>query len=531
MFLERFKKTYGLKKENIGKGTYGEVYLTYDNYVMKKIKNLKPHIPTPETLQEINSLLLGRNCNQIITLIDVILNKNHTYLVFPLADGDLDKIKLPKEYIPNVFKQICLAVKYLHQNHITHCDLKPANILIKDGEIWLSDFGLVKLYSSCISSNPKRAIGTLGYRSIELLLGDESLSQSDIWSLGIILIELYLQYNPFSGYTKQECINIIFSRLINPFPNLSLTCLAELPEWSENIDTETKDSCWQLLEQNDIDQTTIDLIQKLLAIDKKERITIEEVLQHDYFKLPVQHNLTYLTLISPESEILSNLDSEQFEIKYDENNYCYPPKVKYLSKKYRTNFVYFLYKLKQQLNLNRLTLSYCLYLFDLIVFKMILKKEKLPLAAICALYLSCSIIEYNPCHISHCISFLNKEIDIKEISDMMRQILIILQFDLNYKPPYFYLHQLLLDHSSSIRSLCYDLLEIILIKRFWFTYEPRELAMLIFKIACNEHCNNPHILSLKCHLKDLLTQPHFDQNFSLSTPKDFILQSLFNITP
>uniref|UniRef100_A0A8R7VDK9 Protein kinase domain-containing protein n=1 Tax=Triticum urartu TaxID=4572 RepID=A0A8R7VDK9_TRIUA len=93
-----------------------------------------------------------------------------------------------------IIKGICEGLHYLHQNHIVHLDLKPANILL-DGNMLpkITDFGL----SRCFNENQSRAItknmaGTLGYMATEFHSGDmcKITYKLDIYSLGVIIIEM-----------------------------------------------------------------------------------------------------------------------------------------------------------------------------------------------------------------------------------------------------------------------------------------------------------------------------------------------------
>lgn len=115
----------------------------------------------------------------------------------------------PVDYfqIAALMQQVAKAVEYLHSKEIVHRDLKPSNILIdEDGQAYVTDFGLAKLYDAAPLGSGTDArtqtgmiVGTPGYMSPEQAAGqlDEISTRSDIFCLGIILYELLTGVSPF----------------------------------------------------------------------------------------------------------------------------------------------------------------------------------------------------------------------------------------------------------------------------------------------------------------------------------------------
>jgi NIMA (never in mitosis gene a)-related kinase len=97
---------------------------------------------------------------------------------------------ISEEYILNWFTQVCLAIKHCHDRKIIHRDLKASNIfLTKKGICKLGDFGIARVLSNT-KSNAKTVVGTPYYLSPEIIQGRPYNSESDIWSLGVLLYEL-----------------------------------------------------------------------------------------------------------------------------------------------------------------------------------------------------------------------------------------------------------------------------------------------------------------------------------------------------
>jgi serine/threonine-protein kinase len=95
----------------------------------------------------------------------------------------------------SLFRAVCEAVLYTHQNALIHRDLKPSNILVKsDGTVKLLDFGIAKqLEQMDMSVDQTRAgirLMTPAYASPEQLAGGRLGIHTDIYSLGVILYEL-----------------------------------------------------------------------------------------------------------------------------------------------------------------------------------------------------------------------------------------------------------------------------------------------------------------------------------------------------
>jgi serine/threonine protein kinase len=91
--------------------------------------------------------------------------------------------------------EIIECVDYLHERNVIHRDLKPANILITDGMngrlVKLGDFGLSVIHESIDQSHTK-GTGTFDYMAPEIMRTKKYDMKSDIYSLGIIVEELFL---------------------------------------------------------------------------------------------------------------------------------------------------------------------------------------------------------------------------------------------------------------------------------------------------------------------------------------------------
>lgn len=107
-----------------------------------------------------------------------------------------------------LFRTVCAAVEYAHQNLIVHRDLKPSNILItKDGIPKLLDFGIAKILDPDRTDSAENTVTlarmfTPEYASPEHLRGKMTTTVTDVYSLGIVLYELLTGRRPYNFENK-----------------------------------------------------------------------------------------------------------------------------------------------------------------------------------------------------------------------------------------------------------------------------------------------------------------------------------------
>ncbi len=109
-----------------------------------------------------------------------------------------------------LFRQVCDAVGYAHQNLVVHRDLKPSNILITaSGEPKLLDFGVAKLLDESVANTPLATVTgqapmTPRYASPEQIKGESITTVADVYSLGVLLYELLTGLSPYRVDTDIE---------------------------------------------------------------------------------------------------------------------------------------------------------------------------------------------------------------------------------------------------------------------------------------------------------------------------------------
>jgi len=122
---------------------------------------------------------------------------------------------------------------YMHEHHVLHLDIKPANILLsREGAVKMADFGLARLIDT---QNTKDAgshpAGTPLYMSPEQVQGTTLDARSDIFSFGIVLYQLITGNTPFRGRSSDEVFREILHCRVEPLSaqrEAIPTCVDEL---------------------------------------------------------------------------------------------------------------------------------------------------------------------------------------------------------------------------------------------------------------------------------------------------------------
>lgn len=131
------------------------------------------------------------------------------YLVMEFIDGipitdHCDKNRLTIKQRLEIFRTVCDAVQYAHQNLVIHRDIKPGNILVdEDGKPMLLDFGIAKLLDENLEADNDGItktgfwVLTPDYASPEQIKGEPISTSSDLYSLGILLYQLITGHQPY----------------------------------------------------------------------------------------------------------------------------------------------------------------------------------------------------------------------------------------------------------------------------------------------------------------------------------------------
>ena len=259
----------------IGKGAFGKVNLglhiltgrivAIKSFNKKKLNNDKAKA---KIYHEIN-LMKNLRHSSVVKILDTFETEKYIFIIMEnIAGGDLlsfvkKRTKLNEKVCKYIFKQILEAIKYIHSKNIVHRDIKLDNVLIDlNNNIKICDFGVGKMI------HDKEILldqcGTPAYIAPEILLnkGYDGFGV-DVWSSGIVLYTMLSGMVPFKANNLNDLQNNIITGNFKDIHGISKDCN--------------------------------DLLHKLLQINPKKRISIDDALNHPWITNIEENKLTLFT--------------------------------------------------------------------------------------------------------------------------------------------------------------------------------------------------------------------------------------------
>ncbi|KAK6944788.1 Protein kinase domain [Dillenia turbinata] len=199
----------------IGKGSSGIVQLVQHKWTGQffALKVIQMNVEESARRQIVQELKINQSsqCPYVVVYYQSFYENGAISIILEYMDGGsladfLRKVRtIPEPYLAAICKQVLMGLVYLHhEKHIIHRDVKPSNLLINHrGEVKITDFGVSAVLKST-SGQANTFVGTYNYMSPERISGGSYGYKSDIWSLGLVLLQCATGCFPYSPPEGEE---------------------------------------------------------------------------------------------------------------------------------------------------------------------------------------------------------------------------------------------------------------------------------------------------------------------------------------
>ncbi|KAH1116885.1 hypothetical protein GYH30_046318 [Glycine max] len=259
----------------VGKGNGGVVQLVQHKWTSQffALKVIQMNIEESMRKQITQELKINQQaqCPYVVVCYQSFYENGVISIILEYMDGGsladlLKKVKtIPESYLAAICKQVLKGLVYLHhERHIIHRDLKPSNLLINHiGEVKITDFGVSAIMEST-SGQANTFIGTCNYMSPERINGSQEgyNFKSDIWSLGLILLECALGRFPYAPPDQSETWESIYELI---------EAIVEKPPPSPPSEQFSTEFC--------------SFISACLQKDPKDRLSAQELMAHPFVNM------------------------------------------------------------------------------------------------------------------------------------------------------------------------------------------------------------------------------------------------------
>ncbi|XP_058680434.1 serine/threonine-protein kinase PAK 3-like [Ammospiza caudacuta] len=203
--------------EELGRGGFGAVYKALDTssgqQVAIKIMSLEEEMSEELAANEILAMRDNRSPN-IVTYLDSYLVDAELWLAMEFMDGGtlfdvLRAVYLEEGQIGAVCRECLQGLHFLHSRQVIHRDIKSCNVLVgTDGSVKLGDFGLCAQLSP-EHSKRSSSVGTPSWMAPEVVRGEAYGPKVDIWSLGIMGLEMVEGEAPYQREARLRVFELL----------------------------------------------------------------------------------------------------------------------------------------------------------------------------------------------------------------------------------------------------------------------------------------------------------------------------------
>jgi len=254
---------YGDMKK-VGEGAAGEVFLaTSTDGSPVAVKKMQLNGESLKLLITEISIMKTSHHDNIVDYVESYIVEDQLWVVMEFMGGgcltevleQFDSVKMTEAQMAYASRETLKALIYIHSLHRIHRDIKSDNILLGDnGSLKIADFG----YAAQLTQKQQKrntVVGTPYWMAPELIRGLDYGTQVDIWSLGIMVMEMAEGEPPYMEFPPLRALFLITTKGIPP--------LKEPEKWSDEFQ---------------------DFVSQCLVKEVEDRPSGEELLQHPFLK-------------------------------------------------------------------------------------------------------------------------------------------------------------------------------------------------------------------------------------------------------
>jgi len=229
--------------EELGRGGMGIVYKAEDSKLKRTValKFLPPeltHIPDiKERFMREAQTAASLDHPNICTVHEFDEAEEKTFISMAYIEGQslkkkIDSGPLELDEALKIATQVTEGLQEAHKKGVIHRDIKSANIMMDErDQAKIMDFGLARMAGKTMLTQEGTTMGTIAYMSPEQARGEEVDHRTDIWSLGVVLYEMFTGRLPFKGEHEQAVVYSILKEKPEPVSKL----VADIPPSIEQV--------------------------------------------------------------------------------------------------------------------------------------------------------------------------------------------------------------------------------------------------------------------------------------------------------
>jgi eukaryotic-like serine/threonine-protein kinase len=213
-------------RARVGSGGMGTVWRATDEFLERTVAikevtllgDVAEAAPAfQRTLREARTSARLRHPN-IVTVHDVVLDDGRPWIVMELVDGpSLAEVverdgPLPEDRAVDIARQLLAAIAEIHGQGVLHRDVKPANVLLAEDRVVLTDFGIAAVEGGTALTATNQLIGSPQFLAPERVNGRGAGQPSDLWALGVTLYFLVTGISPFQREDTQAVLAAVLTQ-------------------------------------------------------------------------------------------------------------------------------------------------------------------------------------------------------------------------------------------------------------------------------------------------------------------------------